>query len=107
MGDLDRGEVIARIPPAATRATPPADVFFAATTASRSWRGQVIEAERRASQAEAAGRTWVYQLDWRAPVDGGKWKAHHGLDVPLVFDNCPLVPDMVGTGADARRVAGR
>jgi para-nitrobenzyl esterase len=33
------------------------DVFFAATTASPSWRGQVIEAERRAVQAVAAGRT--------------------------------------------------
>src|SRR5262245_43277703 len=48
MGDLDRGTVIAdyrRWYPQYT----PADVFFAATTASRSWRGQVIEAERRAS----------------------------------------------------------
>ena len=45
----------------------PADVFFASTTASRSWRGQVIEAERRAAQAEAAAHTWVYQFDWGTP----------------------------------------
>ena len=32
----------------------PADVFFAATTTSRSWRGQVIEAERRAAQPAGA-----------------------------------------------------
>jgi para-nitrobenzyl esterase len=65
----------------------------------------VIEAERRAVQPKASEHTWVYQLDWPSPVDGGKWKAHHGLDVPLVFDSCPLVPEMVGTGPDAQRVA--
>jgi para-nitrobenzyl esterase len=104
MGDLDRAKVIAeyrRLYPTYS----PADVFFASTTASRSWRGQVIEAERRAAQPKAAEHTWVYELDWPSPVDGGKWKAHHGLDVPLVFDSCPLVPEMVGTGSEAQRVA--
>lgn len=104
MGDLDRGRVIAEY----RRWYPhysPADVFFASTTASRSWRGQVIEAERRAAQPRASAHTWVYQLDWPSPVEGGRWKAHHGLDVPLVFDSCPLVPEMVGTGPDAQRVA--
>jgi para-nitrobenzyl esterase len=104
MGDLDRGEVIAeyrRLYPDYT----PADVFFASTTASRSWRGQVIEAERRAVQPQSSSHTWVYQLDWASPIDGGKWKAFHGLDVPLVFDSCPLVPEIVGTTGLAQRVA--
>ncbi len=104
MGDLDRGRVIAeyrRLYPAYS----PADVFFAATTASRSWRGQVIEADRRAAQPSDAARTWVYQLDWVSPVDQGRWGAHHGLDVPLVFDNVPLAGRMVGTSPDAQRVA--
>lgn len=104
MGDLDRAAVIARYrewyPEYA-----PVDVFFAATTASRSWRGQVIEADRRAAQPRAASQTWVYQFDWRTPVDGGRWGAHHGLDVPFVFDNVSLVPEKVGTGADAARLA--
>lgn len=105
MGDLDRGAVIAayrRLYPAYS----PADVFFAATTASRSWRGQVIEAERRAGQPDAASHTWVYQFDWRTPIDGGKWGAHHGLDVPFVFDNVVVVPGTVGTGEAAARLAG-
>ena len=106
MGDLDRADVIAayrRLYPHYT----PADVFFAATTASRSWRGQVIEAERRAVQPTAATRTWVYQLDWPSPSEGGKWKAYHGLDVPLVFDTCPLVPGMVGSGPAEQQAAQR
>jgi para-nitrobenzyl esterase len=55
----------------------PTEVFFAATTAGRSWRGAVIEAEERAKQAGTA--TYVYQLDWGM--------ASHALDIPLVFDN--------------------
>ncbi len=46
----------------------PSDLFFAATTASRSWRGAIIELEARAAQP--AG-TWAYQLDWPSP-DGGR-----------------------------------
>lgn len=104
MGSLDRGKVIA----AYRRLYPhyaPSDVFFAATTASRSWRGQVIEAERRAAQPKGAAPTWVFQFDWRTPIEGGKWGAHHGLDVPFVFDNTSLVPDRVGIAEDARRLA--
>ena len=70
------------------------DIFFAATTASRSWRGQVIEADRRAVQPKGSAPTWVFQFDWRTPVDHGRWGAHHGLDVPFVFDNAVIVPEL-------------
>jgi para-nitrobenzyl esterase len=50
-------------------------VFYAATTAGRSWRGQVIEAEERA-RAGAPG--YVYQLNYPDP-------APHAADIPLVF----------------------
>lgn len=104
MGDLDRAKVIAeyrRIYPAYS----PTDVFFAATTASRSWRGQVIEAERRAARPEMAARTWVYQFDWCTPAQGGRLKAPHGLDIPMVFDNVALMPQMTGGSPEAQRVA--
>ena len=104
MGTLDRGKVIAAYRKWYPQYSP-ADVFFASTTASRSWRGQVIEAERRAVQPVAKAHTWVYQLDFKSPVDGGRWGAHHGLDVPLIFDNVPLAEQMVGTGAAAQKVA--
>jgi len=104
MGSLDRALVIA----AYRRLYPhysPSDVFFAATTASRSWRGQVIEAERRAKQPLGSAPTYVFQLDWCTPVDGGKWKACHGLDIPLVFDNVGHAARMTGTGPEAQRMA--
>jgi para-nitrobenzyl esterase len=82
------------------------DVFFAATTASRSWRPAIIESELRAAQGSPA---FVYQLDWRSPQDGGKWGTPHGTDIPLVFDNLEAPVDLVGTqigaGARSRRMA--
>ncbi|MGA2889538.1 MAG: carboxylesterase/lipase family protein [Terracidiphilus sp.] len=100
LGNLDLGEVIRqyrRMYPAYS----PSDIFFAATTASRSWRGQLIEAERRAAQASAAAHTWVYELDWRSPVDGGKWGAPHTLDIPLALDNVAVADGMTGDGPEA------
>lgn len=82
----------------------PADVFFAAATAFRSWPGQVIEAERRA-QSPASNRTWVYQMNWPSPVAGGKFKAPHTLDIPFFFDNLVLSPGMIGATKDEIRRA--
>jgi len=76
------------------------DVFFAVTTDSRSWRGEVIEAERRAADAKAQPHTWVYQLNWKSGVDAGKWGAPHTLDIPLAFDNVALSSGMVGASAE-------
>jgi para-nitrobenzyl esterase len=83
----------------------PSDIFFAITTAFRSWRGQLIEAERRAVQPAGAAPTWVYQLDWRTPVDGGKWGAPHTLDIPLSFGTVRVADAMTGDGVEARRLA--
>ena len=77
-----------------------ADVFFAATTAFRSWPGQVIEAERRA-ESRSQSRTWVYEMDWPSPVGGGRFRAPHTVDIPFFFDNLALAPGMIGgTPAD-------
>jgi para-nitrobenzyl esterase len=70
----------------------PSDVFFAVTTAFRSWHGMVIESERRAAQH---GPTWVYNFTWKSPADGGKWGAPHTIDIPFAFDNLSLAASMV------------
>ncbi len=61
----------------------PSQVFFAATTAARSWRGAIIEAEARAAAGTPA---YVYQLDWTSPIDGGRRGAMHTDDIPLALD---------------------
>jgi para-nitrobenzyl esterase len=80
----------------------PSEVFFAATTAGRSWRGAVEELEARARQGAP---TWAYQLDWGSPLDDGKLGAFHTLDIPLVFDNTRAEGSRTGEAADAQRMA--
>lgn len=78
------------------------DVFFAVTTAFRSWHGMVIESDRRAAQH---GPTWAYNFAWKSPVDGGKWGAPHTMDIPFAFDNVQIAASMTGGRADAQKVA--
>jgi para-nitrobenzyl esterase len=80
----------------------PSDLFFAATTASRSWRGAVEELEARARQGTA---TYAYQLDWPSPADGGRWGAFHGLDIPLVFGTLEAEGALTGNGVAAQSVS--
>ncbi|MGH8036752.1 MAG: carboxylesterase/lipase family protein [Stenotrophomonas sp.] len=80
----------------------PSEVFFAATTAGRSWRGAVEELEARARQGAP---TWAYQLDWGSPLDGGKFGAFHTLDIPLVFDTTGAKGSRTGDGAEATHMA--
>ena len=80
----------------------PSDVFFSATTASRSWRAAIVEAELRAQQGSPA---FAYQLNWPSPKDNGKWGAPHTLDIPLVFDNIAQPGSITGVSSDAQAMA--
>lgn len=80
----------------------PSEVFFAATTAGRSWRGAVEELQARARQGAP---TWAYQLDWGSPLDGGRLRAFHTLDIPLVFDTIDAPGSRTGDGPAAKRMA--
>jgi para-nitrobenzyl esterase len=87
------------------------DVFFAATTAFLSWHGSILESERRARQSHAvfrsgAGPTWVYEFDWRSPVENGKWGASYAMDLPFLFDNLSMATSMTGGSLVARQLAG-
>ena len=76
----------------------PLQVFYAATTAGRSWRGQVIEAEER---AKAGAPAYVYQVDYVSPQN----PAHgtpHTMDIPLSFGTIDAPGSLTGTGPEAR-----
>ncbi|MBJ7411661.1 MAG: carboxylesterase/lipase family protein [Phenylobacterium sp.] len=60
----------------------PSDVLFSATTAARSWRAAIIEAEER---ARAGTPAFVYQFDF--PAAGERLRAPHASDIQMVFDN--------------------
>ena len=62
----------------------PDQVLIRATTAARSWRAAVIEAEMRATQGSPA---YVYQLDFPSRRTNGRTGAYHTSDIPLMLDN--------------------
>jgi para-nitrobenzyl esterase len=79
----------------------PGDVFFKITTASRSWRGAIIEVEERAKSGSPA---YAYQLDWASPREEGKFGAPHASDIQLAFDNINK-PGATAIGPQAQPMA--
>ena len=79
----------------------PSDVFFSATTAARSWRAAIIEAEER---AKAGTPAYAYQLDF--PAAGDRLRASHASDIQLVFDNLAK-PGATANGPQAQQVASQ
>jgi para-nitrobenzyl esterase len=79
----------------------PERIFYAATTAGRSWPGQVIEADARAA---AGTRTWVYQLDFQSPTQPRRG-APHTMDIALAFGTLDAPGSYTGTGPAARALS--
>ncbi len=99
--DIDADMVLAeyrKLYPAAN----PVEIYFAATTAGRSWRGALIEAEMRAA---SGAPVFMYQLNWRSPIDGGVYGAAHTLDIPLAFRNTAQPNALSGNSDNARTVS--
>jgi para-nitrobenzyl esterase len=79
----------------------PERIFYAATTAGRSWPGQVIEADIRAA---AGAPTWVYQVDFQSPTQPRRG-APHTMDIALAFGTLEAEGSYTGTGAEARALS--
>lgn len=76
-------------------------IFYAATTAGRSWPGQVIEADAR---ARAGAPTWVYQVDFQSPTQPRRG-APHTMDIALAFGTLEAEGSYTGTGPEARALS--
>lgn len=79
----------------------PERVFYAASTAGRSWPGQVVEADAR---ARAGTRTWVYQLDFQSPTQPRRG-APHTMDIALAFGTLEGEGSYTGAGPAARTLS--
>jgi para-nitrobenzyl esterase len=79
----------------------PDQVLIRATTAARSWRAAVIEAEMRAAQGAPA---YVWQLDWQARMRNGRVGAYHTADIALMFDNL-AAPGSGANGPESQAMA--
>jgi len=85
----------------------PGDRLVAALTGSNFWIRTVLLAERYAARRRAP--VYMYSLDWRSPVHGGRVKAHHAMDLPFVFDNTAVADttlDAPGAAELAARISG-
>ena len=98
--DIDPGRVVETYR-AAYPERSPGEIFFAAATAGRSWRGQVEEADARARQGAP---TWVYRFDLPWTEEGGKWGAPHTVDIGYVFRNLDKPGAMPGAAQARDRV---
>ena len=44
-------------------------------------------------------------MAWETRADNGRLRAHHALDVPMVFDNVEVVRSMTGEGPEPQAMA--
>ncbi|MCD1621635.1 carboxylesterase/lipase family protein [Citromicrobium bathyomarinum] len=101
-GGADVDEVIAGM-----RAAHPdydaSDVFFQVAT-FRNYRGTaLLQAERKSEQSAPV---YMYRLDWKTPVEGGRLETPHALDIAFVFDNVARSTSYTGPDtAETQRMA--
>jgi para-nitrobenzyl esterase len=81
----------------------PGELIIAADTLKGYWVATILQAERKFSQGAAP--VYVYLLAWETRADEGRLRAHHALDVPLVFGNIENMRSMVGPGPEPQQMA--
>lgn len=81
----------------------PSDLIVVTDTMKGYWIATVLQAERKAAQGAAP--VYVYQLAWETRADNRRLRAHHALDVPLVFNNVESTRNMVGPGPEPQHMA--
>lgn len=93
-----------RIFSASTPSGSKAEMFFKIA----SWRAYITNATTMAETRHALnGRgnpTWVYQVTWRSPVQGGRRFSEHTIDLPFMFDNVARAPHLTGPASEETRV---
>ena len=81
----------------------PSDLIVAAETLKGYWVATILQAERKFRQGAAP--VYVYLLAWETRADEGRLRAHHALDVPLVFGNIENMRSMVGPGPEPQHIS--
>lgn len=76
------------------------DVFFQVAT-FRNYRGTALRhAERKSAQTAPV---YMYRLDWKTPVEGGRLETPHALDIAFVFDNVARSTSFTGPETPATK----
>ena len=91
-----------------SRANPgasPSDLYFLIASDYR-YSGPVMTiADRRAALGK--GPVYLYYCRWETPVDGGRLKSPHTIEIPFAFDNIKAATRLTGGGAEAMALADK
>jgi para-nitrobenzyl esterase len=63
----------------------PSDLYFLIASDHRYTAPVMKIAERRAALSE--GPVYLYYFRWESPLEGGRYKSPHTIEIPFVFDN--------------------
>ncbi len=83
----------------------PSDIYFLIASDYRYGAPTMIAAQRRAALGKAP--VYLYYFTWETPVQGGRLKSPHTMEIPFAFDNVKISARMTGGGADAMALADR
>jgi para-nitrobenzyl esterase len=81
------------------------DLYFLIASDHR-YSGPVMKiAERRAALGK--GPVYLYYFRWETPVDGGRLKSPHTIEIPFAFDNIKAATRLTGGGPEAMALADK
>jgi para-nitrobenzyl esterase len=83
----------------------PSDLYFLIASDHRYSAPVMKIAERRA--ALKGGPVYLYYFRWETPVDGGRLKSPHTIEIPFAFDNVKAATRLTGGGAEAMALADK
>jgi para-nitrobenzyl esterase len=83
----------------------PSDIFFLMAS-DYTYGAPVMKiAERRAALGK--GPVHLYYFRWETPVEGGRLKSPHTIEIPFAFDNVKISERFTGGRADAMALAAK
>jgi para-nitrobenzyl esterase len=83
----------------------PSDIYFLIASDVRYGAPTMKVAERRAALGK--GPVYLYYFTWETPVQGGRLKSPHTMEIPFAFDNVKITARLTGGGADAMALADK
>jgi para-nitrobenzyl esterase len=82
----------------------PGYLSIALATAKAFWLNAINLAERKSRQPAAV---WMYRMDWGSPIQQGRLKAAHAMELSFVFATQENIRDFVGPGPGPTRMAAQ
>jgi para-nitrobenzyl esterase len=83
----------------------PSDIYFLIASDYRYGAPTIKIAERRAALGK--GPVYLYYFTWETPVQGGRLKSPHTMEIPFVFDNVKISARLTGGGPEAMALADK